>query len=75
MANPHYLVLREPTPAYHHAADTLGNRYVFKLLPGTRVDLYDWVPGGCLMRMTDDDGNHYFLPSKYLTGLRVYVEI
>jgi hypothetical protein len=73
--NPHYVVLKNLTPVYKQVADTLGNKFVFKLVPGTRAYIRKWLQNGCLITLSFDSGERYYLPSKFLSGLSVFVEI
>lgn len=74
-ANPRYMVLEDVTPVYHQPADTVNSRRVFKLFPGTRVYIRDYVPGGFLIDLGFVDGERYYLPAKSVKGLQTFVEI
>jgi len=74
-ANPHYMVLKHVTPVYHQPADTVNRKHVFKLFPGTKVYIREWVPGGVLIDLGFNGGERYYLPEKSMKGLQTFVEI
>jgi hypothetical protein len=72
--NPRYMVLRDVTPVYHQAADTVNGRFALKLPPGMKVYIRDWVPGGLLIDF-ELAGERYYLPAKSIKGLQTIIEI
>lgn len=75
MANPHYKVLEKPTPVYRQPADTLNERYVFKLTPGTRVYIKKYFSKGFIITLFYGNGEEYYLPAKLVAGLPTQIEI
>lgn len=74
-ANLRYLLLKHFTPVYHQLADTVNVGPAFKLFPGTKVYIREYVPRGFLVDWKRADGKQYYLPAKSVKRLRTFVEI
>ncbi|RZK37471.1 MAG: hypothetical protein EOO57_05500 [Hymenobacter sp.] len=71
-ANPRFKVLNKPTPIYRRAADTLDEKHVFVLTPGTKVYIRKYLLQGYMINFNSEE---YYLPYKFVVGIPTQIEI